>query len=76
MKQHTKLSQEQQNTEAHQTHETHQQAAKEFASAEEMLRFDAAHTVVPPQVAKRLEESMGKIAPAPRRPWWKSLLGQ
>jgi hypothetical protein len=76
MKHQTKLSQEQQNTEAHQTHETQQQAAKEFATAEELLRFDAAHTVMPPGIAKRLEESMGKAAPAPRRPWWKSLLGQ
>ncbi|MDR3460278.1 MAG: hypothetical protein P4N60_22850 [Verrucomicrobiae bacterium] len=72
MKQQTKLSQEQQHAEAHQTQ---QQAGQEFASAEEVLRFDAAHTVVPPQIARRLEESTGGGAP-PRRPWWKNLLGR
>jgi hypothetical protein len=73
MKHQTKLSQEQQHAEAHQNQ---QQAGREFANAEELLRFDAAHTVVPPQVARRLEESTGKSAPAPRRSWWKNLLGQ
>jgi hypothetical protein len=72
MKQQTKLSQEQQHAAAH---ETRQQAGQEFAGADELLRFDAAQTVVPPGIARRLEQSTGG-APAARRSWWKNLLGQ
>ncbi|HSY20401.1 MAG TPA: hypothetical protein VK815_18800 [Candidatus Acidoferrales bacterium] len=73
MKHQTKLSQEQQHAEAHQTR---QQAGQEFAGADELLRFDAAQTMVPPRIARRLEESTGKSGPPPRRSWWKNLLGQ
>jgi hypothetical protein len=72
MKQHTKLSQEQQHTEPHQIKS---QTGQEFAGAEELLRFDAAQTSVPPQIAQRLKHSAQNAAPAPR-PWWKNLLGQ
>lgn len=45
---------------------------REFASPEEMLRFDAKQTQVPPLVAQRLSHSLqnepGTFAP---RPWWK-----
>jgi len=73
MKHQTKLSQEQQSAAAHQSQ---QQAGREFASSEELLRFDAAQTVVPPQIAQRLKRSAGEDAPATRRPRWKNLLGQ
>lgn len=73
MKQQTKLSQEQQAAAAHQSQ---QQTGQEFASAEELLRFDAMQTTVPPQIAQRLKRSAGADAPATRRPWWKNLLGQ
>ena len=72
MKQRTKLSQEQQHAE---THQTKSQAGQEFATAEELLRHDAAQTAVPPQIAERLKRSAQNAAPAPR-PWWKNLLGQ
>ena len=49
MKQQTKLSQEQQNAE---TQQTRQPAGREFASVDEMIRFDAARTVVPPEIAR------------------------
>jgi len=76
MKQHSKLSQSQQQTEQHgATHETHQQAGKEFASSEELIRFDASHIKVPPEIALRLKHSLAQEA-APRRSWWKNLLGQ
>ena len=44
----------------------------EFNSAEELIRHDAAHTVVPPVVASRLKKSLatgssGKIS------WWKKI---
>ena len=41
---------------------------------EEALRYDAAHTTVPPEIARRLQKSTGQTG-APPRPWWKSLLG-
>jgi hypothetical protein len=72
MKQHTKLSSEQQHIE---THPTQSQAAREFATADELLRFDAAHTIVPPQIAERLKQSAQNIPPAPRS-WWRNFLGQ
>ncbi len=39
------------------------QEAREFASAEEMLRHDALHTPVPPAIAHRLRESIAKLPP-------------
>ena len=44
-------------------------AAREFATAEELLRYDAAQTPVPPEVAQRLAQSLA--AEPPKRPWWK-----
>ncbi len=59
---------EQQETATHQTSSA--QGALEFASAEEMLRFDAAQTVVPTQVTERLQESIA-AEPKPRSAaWW------
>jgi hypothetical protein len=79
MKPQSKLSQQQQQeqvqTGAH-AQETRQQAGQEFASAEELLRFDAAQTPVPPEIAQRLMQSTGNAAPPARRSWWRNLLGQ
>jgi hypothetical protein len=72
MKQQTKLSQEQQQQATE--HQTQQPAAKEFATAEELLRYDAANTPVPPVVAQRLKKSTGDL-PGPKPAWWKRLLG-
>lgn len=72
MKQQTKLTQKQE-------HEVEQhaqaQAAKEFSNSDELLRFDAAQTAVPPHLAERLKESMANAGPPPRRSWWHRLLG-
>jgi hypothetical protein len=57
------------------THQSRQQAGQEFTSAEEMLRFDAKHTAVPPQIADRLRHSASSL-PLPRRSWWKNIFGQ
>ena len=51
-----------------------QSAAREFASTEEMLRFDAEQTEVPPDVARRLQKSLGQTK-APKRSWWRNLFG-
>jgi hypothetical protein len=71
MKHRTKLSQEQEQAAQHQTQ---QPAAREFASAEELLRYDAAHTTVPPEIAQRLQKSTGTSA-GPKASWWKRWLG-
>ena len=76
MKHQSKLSQQQQQTEHNATaHEARQQAGHEFASAEELLRFDAKNTIVPPEIAERLKESAGNLPQAPRRTWWRNLFG-
>lgn len=73
MKHQTKLSQEQLQVAAHQTG---QQAAHEFANAEELLRHDAKQTAVPPQISQRLKRTTGKAAAEQPRSWWKNLFGQ
>src|SRR5438046_7742280 len=54
--------------------QTRGQAAREFATAEELLRYDAAHTPVPAGMAKRLAQSAINM-PAPPRSWWRRLFG-
>ena len=56
------------------TQESGQTGVREFASPEEMLRHDALHTPVPPAIAQRLRESIGKTR-QPTSSWWKRLLG-
>ena len=51
-----------------------QQSAQEFATVEDMLRFDAARTAVPGSVAKRLQQSTQNL-PAPSRSWWRRFFG-
>jgi hypothetical protein len=51
---------------------TQPETAREFATAEELLRHDALHTPVPPRIAHRLQESIGKSAPPPG-PWWRRI---
>jgi hypothetical protein len=76
MNRQTKLtSEEQQQAEQESATQQAQQApALEFATPEEMLRHDALHTPVPPTIAHRLQESIGKNPP-PSRSWWRRLLG-
>jgi hypothetical protein len=72
MKQHSKLSQKQE----HAIEQTaHAHAAKEFATSDELLRFDAAHTGVPPEIAERLKKSAAALPPPTRRSWWRNLFG-
>jgi hypothetical protein len=46
----------------------------EFETPEELLRHDAAQTLVPPGIERRLQDSLGR-APAAPRAWWRRLLG-
>jgi hypothetical protein len=50
-----------------------QSTAREFATAEELLRHDAAQTEVPPAIAERLTQSIAKLPPQPKR-WWQRWL--
>lgn len=58
-----------------QTSETQQQAqehiAKEFASAEDLLRHDAAQTAVPPAVQERLRRSLAQEPKPPEKRGWR-----
>jgi hypothetical protein len=48
--------------------------AREFQSVEDLLRHDAAQTAVPPEIARRLSQSIAQPA-TPRRSWWRRLTG-
>ena len=50
-----------------------QQVAREFNSAEELLRHDAGQTLVPPEIAARLQESIA-TEPPPRN-WCRRWFG-
>ena len=51
-----------------------QPSGLEFATPEEMLRYDAARTEVPATIAQRLQQSVAESGP-PRRRWWRRLFG-
>ncbi|HXI73611.1 MAG TPA: hypothetical protein VNN22_24980 [Verrucomicrobiae bacterium] len=72
MKQQTKLTQKSEQVAEQQSQ---QQAANEFESSDELLRFDAAQTTVPPEIAQRLQKSTAHINPPTARPWWKNIFG-
>jgi len=57
-----------------QEQQTQTPAAREFASVEELLRYDAAQTTVPPGIAARLSQAAGEL-PKGRSSWWKRILG-
>ena len=71
MKQQTKLSPRQEHAVEHQA-QAH--AGREFAGSDELLRFDAAQTAVPPEIARRLQQSAGGL-PGPKTSWWKRIFG-
>ncbi|HET7625756.1 MAG TPA: hypothetical protein VFM25_10885 [Verrucomicrobiae bacterium] len=72
MKQQSKFSAEQ-NSETE--HQAQSQQQREFASPEELLRFDAAQTSVPSAVAERLQRSTETISPPPNPSWWRRFFG-
>jgi negative regulator of sigma E activity len=51
-----------------------EQTAREFATAEEAIRADAAETEVPPAIAERLQKSLDANPPVvPEKSWWRKL---
>jgi hypothetical protein len=73
MKRQTRLTTEQQQQHAA-GQQTNQQSGREFATAEELLRLDAAQTIVPPAIAQRLQKSSAEL-PRQKPSWWKRFLG-
>jgi transcription initiation factor TFIID subunit TAF12 len=76
MKNRSKLSQDQQQSEQQSAAQENRQQNQEFATSEEMMRFDASGTEVPPQIAERLKRSLSDMAPPARRSWWKNIFGR
>jgi hypothetical protein len=73
MKHHKKFtSQEQQQISEVQSR---QKVEHEFASVEELLRFDVKQTMVPPEVVRRLNRSL-QNEPVVPRPWWRRWVGK
>ena len=73
----TKLTQQQQEQAELLPQQTAEQTtAREFSTAEEMLRLDSSQNPVPGQVAERLQQSVERGKIEPPQPWWKKLLGQ
>ena len=56
----------QQSSEVH----SHQTTEREFASVEELLRYDAEQTAVPVEIAQRLQRSTARFSPPPPRAGW------
>lgn len=48
---------------------------QEFASVEDLLRYDASQITPPPAIAERLRDSLRAEAP-PKRSWWQRLFGK
>jgi len=72
MKHQNEFSQKQEHIEEHRTQAG---KAQEFSSSDELLRFDAAQTIVPPEIARRLQRSAAEVRPPAARSWWKNIFG-
>jgi hypothetical protein len=73
MKQESKLSTGQQQELSAEVRAVNTTAAQ-FENAEQLLRHDAAQTPVPPEIARRLNQSVAALPPV-RRPWWRRIFG-
>lgn len=71
MKRQTKLT----SREELQHTESAAQSAQEFASVDDLLRFDADHAALPADIERRLRESLRGL-PQPQKPWWKRLFSE
>ncbi len=70
MKHESKFRQQQQENVDQQ--QTTRSAQTEFPSVEAMLRHDALHTPVPPNIEFRLQKSVEGL-PRADKPWWRRL---
>ena len=51
-----------------------QAQAQEFATVEDLLRYDSEKNPVPPEVADRLGRSL-EAEPKPHKPWYRKIFG-
>jgi len=66
--------QQQQEQTTQQQMATQGQTRAEFASPEELLRYDASQTSPPPAIAERLKASLAdQPVPTLKEPWWRRL---
>ena len=72
MKQENKFIARERQTPQTQLQSESRQTIHEFATPEDVLRFDAKQTVVPDGVTRRLSRSLERVRP---RPWWKRWFG-
>jgi hypothetical protein len=75
MKRESKLQQQQREQLAAAQQQSQSSSAQEFPSVEAMLRHDALHTPVPPNVAHRLNQSVKQLPPFSSRAWWRRFFG-
>jgi hypothetical protein len=56
------------------SHAAQTQTAQEFATVDDLLRYDSEHNPIPPEVERRVNDS---ITAEPRQPrsWWKKIFG-
>jgi predicted neuraminidase len=64
-----------QNLQAHAQSQS-EQVPREFASSDELLRFDASQMATPPGIAQRLQRSSANIRLGGLRGWWSRLFGR
>ena len=71
----SKLQQQQHEEQTTTQQAAHKAEAREFQSAEEMMRFDAGQTRVPDSVKSRLADSLAREQkPEQSTSWWRRLL--
>ena len=76
MKHQSKLNSEQQQSRQTGTEQhAEQKPSLEFATADELLRYDAEHTAVPVGITHRLQKSAGNLPPPSKSSWWQRLFG-
>ena len=55
--------------------QTKAERGREFATPEELLRYDAAQTPVPSGIEQKLQTSLNAEPKPPPRSWWQRLFG-
>jgi len=65
---------EQEHTQEQFQHAQTQAQAQEFATVDDLLRFDSDQNPVPPEVGDRLNRSLA-AEPKPEKPWYKKFFG-
>lgn len=70
MKHQKKFESQEEQQQVSETRSQQKTSAREFGSVEELLRYDAKQTNVPPEIAQRLGRFL-QNEPRPTRSWWR-----